>query len=74
MRIKENTIKAGKRLIKAEKPIFDYMAFERLFRQNIPDDGDWKVDDIVITDAGSFGVCNLVDLIYMNGFEQPTPP
>jgi hypothetical protein len=34
-------------------------------------DGDWKIDDIVITDSGVFSSCNLVDLIYFNGFEAP---
>jgi len=38
-------------------------------------DGDWKIDDIVITDSGSFGQCNLLpdDLIYADGFEAPVP-
>ncbi len=33
--------------------------------------GDWEIDDIEITDSGSFGVCNLPpsDLIFENGFD-----
>ena len=32
-------------------------------------DGDWKVDDIVVTNSGLLSGCNIVDLIYTNGFE-----
>ncbi|MFK8011948.1 MAG: hypothetical protein AB8B80_07915, partial [Marinicellaceae bacterium] len=38
------------------------------------DAGDWKVDDISVTNAGSFGVCNFVDLIFENSFEEIPPP
>lgn len=33
--------------------------------------GDWKVDDIVVTDSGSFGQCNVMpsDIIFADGFE-----
>ena len=37
--------------------------------------GDWKIDDIVITNSGSFGTCDVpVDLIFMDGFEGSPPP
>lgn len=36
--------------------------------------GDWKIDDIEITNSGSFGVCLIpVDLIFVDGFEPPKP-
>jgi hypothetical protein len=31
--------------------------------------GDWKVDDIVITDSGAFGVCTAAGVIFKDGFE-----
>jgi len=37
-------------------------------------DGDWKVDDILVTDAGLFGTCEFIDLIFLDSFEEPTPP
>ena len=37
--------------------------------------GDWKIDDVVITNSGSFGTCDVpVDLIFMDGFEGSPPP
>ncbi len=31
--------------------------------------GEWKIDDIEITDSGSFGQCNVIDLIFANSFD-----
>lgn len=44
----------------------------RMGTDNSVGDGDWLIDDITITDAGEYGVCNLFDpdLIFKNGFEQ----
>lgn len=34
-------------------------------------DGDWVIDDITISNSGSYGICSIgVDLIFKNGFEQ----
>ncbi len=33
--------------------------------------GDWKVDDIIISDVGTLSACSQIDLIFMDGFETP---
>jgi len=35
--------------------------------------GDWKIDDIAVSDVGEFGVCSLIDLIFEDGFETIVP-
>lgn len=35
--------------------------------------GDWKIDDIVVSNISAPGQCNIVDFIYGNGFEAIIP-
>ena len=47
----------------------------RMGTDEFADAGDWKIDDIEISNVGDFGVCNFIDddLIFENGFEQLAP-